>query len=181
MHNSYIYIYIFLFCKICHISITVHKVCRHKPRIFVSLQPYWFTCLFLCKCRCFVSLTVWTKSKKHHFRIFVTLPNILKPLIWSAHAGLRVWLCPAALVPCGDTIQADLFICHLICQTRSNTLATPFQDFFSRCLQPSQTKKKKKNSSQTDMQAQTRNLLSTKHFTKPFVAPCQPEPSMSSL
>ena len=48
-------------------------------------------------------------------------------------------VCFHALLPCGEAIRADLFICSLICQTRSNAPVTLYRVCFSHCLHPSQT------------------------------------------
>lgn len=70
-----------------------------------------------------------------------------------------VWVCIYVLPPCGDAFQADLFICSLICQTRSSAQMTFYQDFFSHCLHPSQT------CTQIDTQAHSHTaFLSPKHL-----------------
>lgn len=69
------------------------------------------------------------------FEDLPVITQIFSPFYRSLHQGqlftppanplfLYVYLCSDALTPCGDTIQADLVCCHLICQTRSNTSET---------------------------------------------------------
>lgn len=81
---------------------------------------------------------------------------LLKALSECWSSAVCVCVCIYAWLPCGDSVQADLFICSLICQTRSNTSVPLYQNFFSFI----QTE----ISAQTDTQVHTRSLLSTDHL-----------------
>ncbi len=89
-----------------------------------------------------------------------------------------VCVCAYALLPCGDAIQADLFICSLICQTRSNDLVTFYRDSLSHCLHPSQTHGFLHTDRHTS--TQTHCLLSPKHLQSCRCPPASQNPACPS-
>lgn len=103
---------------------------------------------------------IWTNNKFLILLIFCSVIFLFlapKSPVWVlVFRCLCVCLCIYAWLPCGDSVQADLFICSLICQTRSNTSVPLYQNFFSFI----QTE----ISAQTDTQVHTRSLLSTDHL-----------------
>lgn len=80
-------------------------------------------------------------------------------------------LCPYAFLCCGDAIQANLFICSLICQTRSNSLVTFYLDYFSHCLHPS---RHTDFFAQTDTQAHRHTAF---YLSNIYKAVCTPLPA----
>lgn len=71
-----------------------------------------------------LTFTAQSQATSKYFR---TLHLVFSALPECVHVYL--------LLPCGDAIQADLFICSLICQTRSNAQVTFYRDCLSHCLE----------------------------------------------